>query len=226
MNFLRMSAGFLIISVLIGYQARASHYCSQIHDREPITAGAVTQLTNEVQIVWYPNSRYWVLSHLELAVDGTLWAADLNLTREGQLENRRIATRMGGRGFLSFHFKVTQFEFIKLRNDLQEGEGKYRLRTCSGGACHFLARNTGVNIPFPFSISPTLVAVYSTILKAAGSNRIEKIEWVGPKNWREFLTIQPIVELGLAFSGGYAIVVTVIDKLGHPIRMLIPFILH
>lgn len=183
------------------------------------------RVTDGVQLVWYPRSRFSSLfSHLELAVDGTLWAADLKLTQEGRLENRKFASQMGGRGFFVFSIQVSKSEFLKLRRDLAEAEGIRRLHTCASGACDFLSRQ-GINIPFPFSTSPALTAIYLTIAKYSGSNRISKIEWIGQRHWRQFMTAQPAVELALTYKGVqyfYALVVTLIDKSGNVIKAVVP----
>lgn len=228
MMLIRLSASFLVFQFLFICQAQAHFRCTEAHERQ----ASADAPTPDVQLVWYPNSRSIIFSHLELAVDGTLWASNLTLTREGGLENRKVASRLGGRGFLVFHLRVGAEQYQNLQKDLTEAEGRMRLHTCSSGACNFLRKSAGLTIPFPFSLSPTMTATYVSILRAVGSKKIDRIEWVGPRNWRQFLTTQPAAEIAATvgvykgFEYSFGFLVTMIDKLGHPARLIVPVIAY
>ncbi|MBK9038081.1 MAG: hypothetical protein IPL83_02785 [Bdellovibrionales bacterium] len=177
-------------------------------------------IEREVEIIWYPNSQYFPVTHTELVVDGTLWSGFFGYQMEGESVDRERAAKIGGRGFLSFHLKVTDSELHRIQKYLKENSGKFKLQFCVSAVCNAVTKNSGIVIPFPFSQVPTLAVAYLGLVQKLGYKRVTKIEWVGQRKLGKFLSIQPFFESWMAYAFGRLTVGFLISGFDHAHRFI------
>lgn len=199
----------IFVTALIGFHpeaSRAENFCSLALKGANGTPAVATideaEIEKEVQIIWYPNSDYFYISHVNIIVDKIVWDSNERNNVKSNEEATERSARGNGKGYLSFHLKVSPNEFQNISTYLRTSNDKLHGRNCSRGACYIVTKNSGIVIPFPFSQVPTLMASYLTLTKKMGYSRVTKIEWVGKKNLKQFLTIQPFAELVYTFIGG------------------------
>lgn len=182
-------------------------------------------IEKEIEIIWYPNSKYFPVTHTEIVVDGTLWSGFFGYQMEGDSVDRERAAKTGGKGFLSFHLKVTDSELHRIQEYLKENSGKFKFQSCVSAACKAVTKNSGIVIPFPFSQVPTLAAAYLGVLQKLGYKRVTKIEWIGQRKLSKFLSVQPFFESLMLYGYGRLIVGFLISGFDHAhgfIQTLIP----
>lgn len=214
---------FYIAVIVAAPQASAHGKCVQISKSAEIgTPKLIDEATidKEVEIIWYPNSQYFPVTHTELVVDGTLWNGFFGYQMEGVSVDRERAAKIGGRGFLSFHLKVTDSELHRIQDYLKQNSGKFKLQSCVSALCKAVTKNSGIVIPFPFSKVPTLAVSYLGLVQKLGYKRVTKIEWVGQRKLSRFLSVQPFFESWMAYASGRLIVGFLISGFDHAHRFI------
>jgi hypothetical protein len=135
--------------------------------------------TNEISILWYPRSDLFSLGHTELAVGMNRYDLTAFISRPRSLEAARRNIELGGKGYVSFTLKISAAEYENLVSYLNTNLNKPMYRMCTGGVCQVLREKTNIDIPYPFSLSPSLNAAYLGLAKLMGSKRVTAYEFVG-----------------------------------------------
>lgn len=211
----------------------ANDCTDKLKTTSPATQNQVTtevidedQLAKEVQIFWYPNSRYLTMTHTEFAVNETLWDATAGFHKTGSPTAARRAANQGGFGYVAFHIKVTPNELQEITRFLDENNNKKRLQNCMSGTCNAITKNSGVIIPFPFSKVPTLAAAYLTVAKKLGYERIAEIEWVGKNNIKKYVPGSILGEFWTVYLVGRPVAFLMVigyDHAHHLLKTIVPF---
>lgn len=152
-----------------------------------------------VSYIYYPSQRGDVQGHSELEIEGTSYTltnatdvrdiikglvfypfqrrdAQEQVNRNKPLSRMIEWTRMGfGLPFFRFNISVTPNQL----NELRKGISITSSITCSVGAAKALKQYANFKIPLPLAISPLASAIYLTVAKKLGSQRIYQIESYG-----------------------------------------------
>jgi hypothetical protein len=207
-------------SMLLPSSASAKEPCGKTALQKILSpAPKVEQLTDSVDLLYYPKAGYHLISHVELRVKDKVWEQMLGTREKAAYEVAERKARLGGYGFYRFRLRATPEEVERLETYLRTraGDGKVRIQSCISGACRSLNQAGILYVPPPFSRVPLLSAAYLRIRSLTGARRIESVHFIGKSQIRSLISTEVLNEAylsrNLLFLGG--VIVEGIDSLGH-----------
>lgn len=180
-------------------------------------------IADAVDIIYFPDT----LS-TKLRVDEFVYSVkDFTgeLYKDKDAAHRRLARERLDRTQIRFAIRVDQEEIKKLREYLESGKSPFLQLSCTHVACSILKENTGVRIPAPFNLGPTLNAAYLAINRLVPGGRVQSIELVS-KDAEVFSSLKSSINKlkpGLKVEGILVLVVSAgATAAGGVIRYVIP----
>jgi hypothetical protein len=174
----------------------------------------------EIGIIHTPYSGGLRIIHTQLQSDGRFWYSAAGYSNYGSMPARErmgryksswipekiwspkewmisFAKKYRAKPFRRYVFNATEAQKKALKEFLEAKDGTKAYQSCVGGACRAL-KAAGINIPFPFSQSPSLNRIYLEYFNWY-HGLVKRVDLVGPVKKRHYL-LGAAGELGLALS--------------------------
>ncbi len=135
-------------------------------------------VAQKLAVVWLPYTGF-VYTTSNIAIDETVWNTSRRYFIRDQFPAFKNLLAQRRLGYFSFEIRASQAQIDELKGFLEQ-----RLRhdeTCAGGTCLALSQMNILNIPFPFSRSPILQALYLSVLRMVPGSRVVSISFHGSR---------------------------------------------
>lgn len=115
--------------VLVGLSVLRPSYATECPARltaQPSESASPESADNSVELLWYPKAGFFLVSHVELAVNGVAWGAASGFKPKAPLKVAELAAQgKKGKGFFRFQFDLSAEETEALEAFLQDRKYNY-----------------------------------------------------------------------------------------------------
>lgn len=150
---------------------------------------------NEFRILWLPSSGAYIVSHMDVEFEGTVWSGTRGFTDNQPWKTYERLPKSGARSIVAFTVDVDPAKLTDLKRYL-DSLFDDKDANCSQVACKSYEIATGKHVPQYIKNLPVLSAIYLAASKTLGNKKIKKIEFLVPKNLSAFYSKETLGYVG------------------------------